>query len=187
MVQYSQAMKLQHRLMSLLPLIAGAFLFTGCAAFRTVPPATVPPIISFIAARSGDAARIAVIADVAQHPEHRIAFQAAVVGLDGLLQSTNYDAATFRAVLATLPIKEFEGQNGVLVLTGVLTVFDLVTMFGYEVTTAPAVAAVMQSVRDGIDQGLSTTATKAFVSKTTPNPYAVPVHEPMKPTKTFTL
>lgn len=134
------------------------FLF-GCKTVNT------PELVQFVAARAGDAARIATIVDLQAHPEHRIAFQAAKVAMDGLLRGTNYSSADFKAVLAKLPVKEFQGAQGAMVLEGALLVYDLVTMFAYDVQSAPALAAVMTSVRDGISGALSTPVDSIVRSK----------------------
>jgi hypothetical protein len=128
-----------------------------------------PAVIQFVSARAGDAARIAVGVDLESNPDHRAAFVAGVAALDGLMRSTNYSSALFSEALAQLPIEEFRGDNGALILEGGLLVFDLVTMFAYDIESQPALLSVMTSVRNGIAAALdSTAASRARVSRSAP-------------------
>ena len=129
---------------------------TGCAGFKVFTGTQVnPALIEFVASRAGDAARIGVALDLQTHPEHRVAYAAAVIALDGLLQRQDYTSADFQAVLACLPVKEFQGDSGALVLQGTVMVFDLFTMFGYDVNSTPALKSVMTRVREGINLALA--------------------------------
>lgn len=134
-------------------------------------------LLRFVAARAGDAARIAVIADLQANPSHRLPIQAGLVALDALIQSGKYSSAEFKAVLQQLPIKEFRGTQGALVLEGSLLVFDLVTMFAYDITTVPAVQEVMLSVREGISAGLGVpvAATAQVASRAGPPDKLIPI------------
>jgi len=113
-----------------------------------------PALLDFVAARAGQAVKIAVLADLKSNPGHAPAYGAAVQALDGLLRSTNYSSAAFKEILAQLPIKEFRGDTGALVIEGGLLIFDLVTMFAFDPQSQPALLAVMLQVRDGLIEAL---------------------------------
>ena len=114
-----------------------------------------PAVIEMVANRAGDAAKIAVLADLQANPTHRPQYEAAVLMLDGLMQAPTYSSASLEAILATLPIKEFRGLQGAIVLKGGLMVFDLLTMFGYKVESIPAIVQVVAKVREGIASALA--------------------------------
>ena len=139
---------MKKRVLSILVLPFIVLLF-GC---KTLSP---PDLIAFISARAGEAVIVAVASDISANPGHRPAFVTCIAALDGLMQQPGYSSAEFKAALAALPIKEFQGSQGALVLSGAVMVFDLVTMFAYDVTTAPALLSVSLAVRDGIKQGLT--------------------------------
>lgn len=138
--------------------LSAFILLLGCSTL------TSPEVIQFVADRAEQATRIAVVSDLTANPTHRVAYAAGVVALDALLQSENYDSEAFKAALAALPIKEFQGPQGALLVEGSVFVFDLVTMFAYNIESEPAVHLVMQGIRDGMSSALATskTATRAF-------------------------
>ena len=135
----------------------------GCAGFKFWQDGQLnPALVEFVANRAGDAARIGVAIDLQAKPEHRVAYAAAVVALDGLLQREEYTSADFQAVLALLPIKEFQGDTGALVLQGTVMVFDLVTMVAWDVDSVPALKSVMTQVRNGIKIALDARITRSI-------------------------
>jgi hypothetical protein len=129
-------------------------LLLGCKTISS------PELISFVAARAGEAAQYAVTEDLRANPKNRPLYVAGVAALDGLSQSVSYSSADFKAALAALPIfkngSDVIGRYGGLALTVGVAVFDLATMFGYDVQTAPALLSVTVSVRNAVQAALDT-------------------------------
>jgi len=109
--------------------------------------------LALAAELAGNAATYATRADLAVHPDHRGAFEAAKIALDGLLRSSDYSRASFSAALRQLPIAELRGNEGCIDAS--LIVFDVLTQLAFDVQSAPAVAKIMAAVRDGLVAGLA--------------------------------
>jgi len=166
---------MQMNLRKLTPFLCALPLLLGCKTLSD------PALIQFVADRAGQAAHVAVLVDLKTYPTHAPAYAAAVQALDGLMQSPNYSSAELKAILAKLPIKEFRGDTGALILEGGLMVFDLVTMFGYHIQSQPAILAVMLSVRNGINDALPPTA-DSVITATPRSPLGRPTpDQPLTP------
>jgi hypothetical protein len=151
-------------------------LLLGCKTFNQP---TSPEILQFVANRARDAASIATAIAVKSHPEYRVAFEAGVIALDGLLQTTNYNSADFKGVLKTLPMwNEWDqalGDYGGLALDLFVTVFDIETTFGYKIEAGSALKLVMIAVKEGVASGLSATPKVAASLKVAKTPEEVVV------------
>jgi hypothetical protein len=124
-------------------------LLFGCASLNSTA------VLDMVASRAEGAVKLATLADLQAHPEHRLAFAAGKVAMDGFLMSTNSSSAELKRLLEKLPIKEFQGSDGAMVLEGAMLVYDFATMFAYQAQSAPAVVKLATAVRNGLDAALS--------------------------------
>lgn len=126
-----------------------ALLFgTGCAS--TTPQQRIA-LGSLIA---GNAAKIGAAYDLGVNPGHRGAYVAGVLALDALLKNGDYTAAKLQAALQQLPIKEFQGDSGTLIVSATVLAYDIASQLYFDPQSAPAVQAFAQAIRDGLQAAL---------------------------------
>jgi hypothetical protein len=121
------------------------------------------------------AATAGTIYDLRAHPEHRVGLEAGVLALDMLIKDENYDPAALTDALSKLPIQVFQGQDGALIVTGIVSVFDLFTSTQFDVQSRPATKAMLTAIRDGVKAGLAATANRAWKPTVKPNYTIEPV------------
>lgn len=135
---------------------------TGCQMLQE--KFSDPATIDFVAKRAKNAAQIGVALDLKARPEHRLAFEAAVVALDGLLNRGDFTGNDLSAVLSVLPLDggELQGDEGVLLIGQVapIIILDIATLFGFNIDSLPALKAIAGGIRDGIKAGLASPVVK---------------------------
>jgi len=120
-------------------------------------------LLNQVAVIAGSAARLGTQADLQAHPEHRAAFEVGRLLLDGFLNAGDYDAAKLQRVLGELPIREFRGENGALIIEGAVLVYSVLSATLFDAQSAPAIQTLAVAIRDGIERALEATAPPAAV------------------------
>lgn len=136
--------------------LAGLALLTGCAGFGHTGPSP-DEMRSFVNTLSREASCTGARIDLAENPNHRAAYEAAIVGLQSLVDKTNYSSAEFVRVLDKLPAK-LTGSRGAIVLgliqSGV-SLWSAVSGVWIDVTSAPYVEACLKGILYGLREALA--------------------------------
>lgn len=152
--------------------IALAGLLLGCQTVNS-------PFVGIAANIAQSAARLGVLYDLQANPQHRIAFEVGKVALDGFLNAGDFNALKLQTLLQSLPIDQFKGERGAIIVEGAVLIYSIATATMFDVRSAPAVQMIATAIRDGLAAGLAgsgstiTTARGAVMGKA-----AVIVEEP---------
>ena len=133
-------------------------LLTGCAGFGHTGPSP-DEMRAFVNTLSKEASQTAATIDLAENPNHRTAYEAAVVGLQSLVDRTNYSSAAFVAVLDRLPAK-LTGTRGAVVIGAInlgVSLWNAVNGTWIDVKSAPYVEASLKGVLAGLQAALTQT------------------------------
>ena len=104
---------------------------------------------------AGNAAEIGAGLDLKDNPSHRPLYAAAKGALDALVRDGKWDAVKFQQALRLLPVGAFQGNLGLLIAGTIVQVYDAATGELLLVESAPALAKVITSVRDGLERALA--------------------------------
>lgn len=92
------------------------------------------------------------------HPEYRTGFTIAVAELKFLETQDKIDFATFLAIVHKFPVKELEGQNGILYITAATLLLD--DLGGsLDMSKIENLKPYVVALREGIELGLGTPPT----------------------------
>jgi hypothetical protein len=151
-------------LAAMVALLAGlvVWLTSGCASLGADTPA-------IIAALAGEAAFTGCRLDVAKHPERRPAYAAAVAALQSMVARDAYDPAEFEAALAALPLDGLNGEQGAILLGGVVTLWSVATGF-VDVDKVPAVKVACKGILSGFQRALAAKGLPPVVKQVQPPP-----------------
>lgn len=127
----------------------------GCTTTSTGQKVVDPAVLELIAQSASSTGAIFWLAD---HPEDRDKFELARKSLKTLIATGNGNAADLQAALAALPIKQLQGDKGVIIVSSAVTVL---TLAGKELAKLDKgqvyslyVLPVAQGLLDGLDQAL---------------------------------
>jgi hypothetical protein len=141
--------------------------FTGCVTKAVVTTsangASITnfvrvPDVARISRLAGGAAQLGSQAWLAKNPNDRRYFVIANESLKGLVDSQNYDPAAFAQALSVLPMKELQGPEGSIIISGALLVWDEALASSTGLNRIELVAATLKKVQEGIQKTLDATA-----------------------------
>ena len=145
----SKTVKNSPSLVLLCALLASAVFGPGCATVST--PQQRIAIGALIA---GNSAQLGAAYDLSKNPGHRAAYEAAVVGLGGLLKDGEYTSLRFQKALVALPVKEFQGDRGVLYVSAAVLAYDLSTQVFFDPQSVEGIKAFATAIRAGFKAAL---------------------------------
>lgn len=116
----------------------------GCATLTPEQKADNMASIANIAAYTGASL------DLIQNPEHRLAYEAVVAGIDLLLRENDYSPGKFVALMQQLPVKELAGPKGLIIVTSAVMLWDNYARQTVNLDRSVYVAPVMRAVRAGL-------------------------------------
>lgn len=122
-----------------------ACLLMGCKTFPTTDD------MAFIA---GDATFLGSSWYLADHQDKRPDFAAAKLALDAMIADKNADPIAFQKVLASLPIKEFQGTKGGIVVGEAVSLWSRYSQKVAKLDTQQKVMPIIVAVRDGLARAL---------------------------------
>lgn len=134
----------------LLSVVAGLAILasTGCATNRE--PLTdeqrVARVVDVATMAANTGTRLALI----EHPEWREDFEAALKGLDWLLEDQNPSVMDLRAVLKKLPVKELESRKGIVMIDTATVLFNTVRRDYVDLDRVKYLKPVIQGIADGM-------------------------------------
>lgn len=135
---------------SLLFLLCGALLLSGCATTRLTEEQKLNRVVTVSTLAANTGTRIALI----RNPDYRPHFETALAGLEVLLAEANYDPLALRAVLSQLPLKELRSAEGALIVDAAVILFDAYAAEMIDLDRVRYLRPVIQGIRDGIARAL---------------------------------
>jgi hypothetical protein len=128
---------------------------TGCTTTSTGQKV---PDAALMKATAQEAALIGTTLYLKDHPEQRPTFVTVRASVKALLDAGNFDAAALTASLQALPIKELQGNDGILIVGAAVTLWDA---YGKQLAALDKnqvgvlyVLPVIQGVYDGLNAAL---------------------------------
>jgi hypothetical protein len=156
--------------LTLMALAAAAATMTGCAIFKSRTAGAI----------AESAVQIGTAKHLRAHPGDRAIFEATVIGLEGLIASTNYDAVAFADVLQRLPIDEFNGPDGDVYVSTVVAVWSAAVQDAVSINTPELVAPMVNTLLRGFKRGIaSSTRVGNEAKQFRPHPDPLPQGEGM--------
>jgi len=123
----------------------------GCSWFKTSSAQKQIALASTIAY---EAAFIGVSLDLKAHPDRRASYQVAQGFLSTFI-TTNTAYADLSVALQKLPIKELQGENGAIIISGIVSIYVLAKDSFIDVAnTPPWIAGVGGAIDRGIRDAL---------------------------------
>ncbi len=129
-------------------------LLTGCASIGSNPAADAQRI-----------QRVSTIAELAaftgteywlkDHPQDRPYFALSLAALDSLLKDRNYDPQALSEALASLPIKQLQGEQGTLIVSAATILYDAYAAEAVNLDKAIYIAPVIAAIRNGLFRALN--------------------------------
>lgn len=142
-----------------------ALTLTGCSLLKPTDDAGVVranPIVRTVAIVGATAA-------LQKHPESRPAFLAAAAALADMEKNDAISPSAIMAVLATLPVKEFQDGDNVLYFSaGLLLLEDLTGGKQIDLAKSPALKSVVMALRQAFEIAAGQTSPPEAVPKFTP-------------------
>lgn len=122
----------------------------------TTPEGKIKPDAVRVGRIAGRAAYFGTVFYLTQHADQRPIFAAAAAALKTLEDTQNWDYAAFAAALHELPIRQLQGDQGMIIVQLTVEVWDEVLQLATPLLKAELLAAAIPKIRDGIERALAT-------------------------------
>jgi len=124
---------------------AAIILLTGC---MTVPDGTKPNN------KIKGVAYIGTATVLKKHPEYRAGFLQAAADLTTIEQADPIDFTTVLEIVNRLPVKELQGDDAMIYITGVTILLEDFTNVQLDLSKTPQLRSAVIGLRQGIELGL---------------------------------
>lgn len=128
-------------------------LVMGCSTLKKV--ATDPATAHKLGTIIHEGTMTATAATLMASPEKRTELEKVRDGLDVMLATHNIQPAALQAALSKLGVEQMQSSEGVLMVSGGLTVYHLLSSTFFDVESQEGLMILTQRARDGINDALN--------------------------------
>lgn len=139
-------------------LVPAALLLTGCTSLPTNPDGTVRPN-----KKIEGITYIGTTKVLQRHPEYRAGFLLAASELTVIEAAETIDFATVLEIVSRLPVKELEGEDAMIYITGVTILLEDYAGLQVDLSKTPQLRSAVSGLRRGIERGLGITPTTVAI------------------------